>query len=138
MVDSDLIRRKLADLDLYVSQLSEYRLLTADEYRRDWKTQRIVDRTFQIAIEACVDVATHVIADRGLRVPATYAEAFAVLGETGLLDRQSTDALVRMAGFRNVLVHEYTRVNPEIVVDVLRNRLGDFGRFRDTALGWLG
>ncbi len=138
MVDADLVRRKLADLDLYVSQLSEYRLLTADEYRRDWKTQRIVDRTFQIAIEACVDVATHVIADRGLRVPATYAEAFEVLGETGLLDRQSTDALVRMAGFRNVLVHEYARVNPEIVIDVLRNRLGDFGRFRDTALGWLG
>ena len=40
-----------------------------------------------MAIEACVDVATHIIADRGLRVPTTYSEAFEVLGEAGLLDR---------------------------------------------------
>ena len=77
------------------------------------------------------------IADRRLRVPATYAEAFEILGEAGLLDPSLRDAMVRMAGFRNVLVHEYARINPGIVIDVLRHRLPDFGRFRDAALGWL-
>lgn len=73
MVDRDLILRKIADLDQYLAQLSEYRGVTVEAYRRDWKTQRIIERTLQIAIEACVDIASHVIADRGLRVPATYA-----------------------------------------------------------------
>ena len=136
MVDRDLILRKLADLDQYLAQVSEYRGITVDEYRRDWKVQRIVERTLQVAIEVCVDVATHVIADRGLRVPATYAEAFDVLGEGGLLDPGLRAEMVRMAGFRNVLVHEYTRVDPEIVVGILRTRLDDLARFRTAALAW--
>lgn len=87
MVDRDLLLRKLADLEQYLDQVSEYRDITVERYRGDWKTQRIVERTLQMAIEVCVDVVNHVIADRGLRVPATYAEAFEVLGEAGLLSR---------------------------------------------------
>lgn len=136
MVDPSLIRRKLADLEQYLGQLAEYRAITVDDYRQDWKTQRIVERTLPIAIETCVDVAEHVIADRRLRVPATYGETFEILGEAGLLDAALRDAMVRMAAFRNVIVHEYTRIDPTIVVDVLRHRLGDFARFRATALGW--
>lgn len=136
MVDRDLLLRKLADLDLYLSQISEYRAITVEQYRQDWKTQRIVERTLQMAIEVCVDIATHVIADRGLRVPATYAESFEVLGETGLLDPGMREGMVRMAKFRNVLVHEYTRVDPDIVVRILRDHLDDLTRFRTAALGW--
>ena len=86
VVDRDLILRKLGDLDQYLVQVSEYRGITVERDREDWKIQRIVERTLQLAIEVCLDIANHVIADRGLRVPATYAEAFAVLGEAGLLD----------------------------------------------------
>ena len=136
MVDRDLILRKLADLDQYLAQVSEYRGITVDEYRRDWKVQRIVERTLQVAIEVCVDVATHVIADRGLRVPATYAEAFDVLGEGGLLDPGLRAEMVRMAGFRNVLVHEYTRVDPEIVIRILEGHLDDLARFKTAAFTW--
>lgn len=136
MVDRDLILRKLADLDQYLAQVSEYRGITVDEYRRDWKVQRIVERTLQMAIEVCVDVATHVIADRRLRVPATYAEAFDVLGEGGLLDPGLRAEMVRMAGFRNVLVHEYTRVDPEIVVRILEAHLDDLALFKTAALTW--
>jgi uncharacterized protein YutE (UPF0331/DUF86 family) len=98
--------------------------------------QRIVERTLQMAIEACVDVASHVIADRGLRVPATYAEAFEVLAEAGLLDAAQREVMVRMAGFRNVVVHEYARIDPEIVVRVLREHLDDLAGFAVTARRW--
>lgn len=136
MVDRDLLLRKLADLELYLSQLSEYRGLSIEEYRGDWKTQRIVERTLQIAIEACVDIASHVIADRALRVPATYAETFEVLGDARLLEPDLRDAMVRMAKFRNVIVHEYTRVDPAIVVRILNQHLDDLARFRSAVLGW--
>jgi len=136
VVDRDLILRKLADLQQYLEQVSEYRGVSVDEYRRDWKIQRIVERTLQIAIEACVDVAAHIIADRGLRVPATYAEAFEVLGEAGLLDGALQAAMVRMAKFRNVIVHEYARVDAEIVVRILGQHLDDLTRFRRVALDW--
>ncbi len=107
-------------------------------YRDYWKTQRIVERTLQLAIEVCADVAAHVIADRALRAPSTYAEAFEILGEAGLLERDLRDVLVRMARFRNLLVHEYARIDPDLVVRVLRENLADFERFRHVAELWLG
>jgi len=135
VVDRDLVLRKVADLERYVDQVSEYRDITAERYREDWRTQRIVERTLQMAIEVCVDLANHVIADRGLRVPATYAEAFEVLGEAGILSAAQQEAMVRIAKFRNVIVHDYARVDPAIVVRILRAHLGDFAGFRDAVLG---
>jgi uncharacterized protein YutE (UPF0331/DUF86 family) len=137
MVDRDLLLRKLAELDQYLGQVSEYRDITIDQYRGDWKTQRIVERTLQMAIEMCVDIVNHVIADRGLRVPATYAEAFEVLGEAGLLDAARRDAMIRMSKFRNVIVHDYARVDPAIVVRILREHLEDFAQFKAAVLSWI-
>lgn len=137
MVDRDLLLLKLADLDQYLGQVSEYRDITIDQYRGDWKTQRIVERTLQMAIELCVDIANHIIADRGLRVPATYSEAFDVLGEAGLLDAARRDVMIRMSKFRNVIVHDYARVDSTIVVQILREHLEDFTRFKAAVLKWI-
>ncbi|WP_337288945.1 DUF86 domain-containing protein [Candidatus Methylomirabilis sp.] len=137
MVDRDLLLRKLADLDQYLGQITEYRDITIEQYRGDWKTQRIIERTLQMAIEACVDIAGHIIADRRLRVPATYAEAFEVMGEAGLLDSTQRDAMVRMSKFRNVIVRDYARVDPAIVVQILRERLEDFTRYKAAVLEWI-
>lgn len=137
MVDRDLVLRKLAALDEYAGQLEEYRALTVEQYRADWKAQRIVERTLQMAIEACADVANHLIADRRLRVPTTYAEAFEILGEAGILDASLKDTTVRMARFRNIVVHDYTRIDPAVVVRILREDLADLSRFKDAVLGLL-
>jgi uncharacterized protein YutE (UPF0331/DUF86 family) len=136
VVDRDLILRKLADLDQYLLQLGEYRDIRVEQYRGDWKSQRIIERTLQLAIETCLDVASHIIADRGLRVPATYAEAFDVLREATLIDEKLREAMVGMAKFRNVIVHEYARIDPEIVVRILRDHLGDLEHFKTAALAW--
>ncbi len=137
MVDRELMLRKLADLEEYVRQVSEFQAVTLEEYRRDWKIQRIIERTLQMAIEVCVDIANHVIADRRLRIPQTYAEVFEVLGDAGLLPAELRDTMVRMAGFRNLIVHEYARTDPALVVGIVRDHLADFARFRAAALAWI-
>jgi uncharacterized protein YutE (UPF0331/DUF86 family) len=137
VVDRDLLRRKLAEIAEYVTQVSEYRDLTVEGYRADWKTQRIVERTLQMAIEACADVASHVIADRGLRAPSTYAETFEILVQAGLMSPGLGRVMADMTGFRNVIVHEYARIDADVVVRLLREHLGDFRRFETEALRWL-
>lgn len=84
---------------------------------------------FVVAIETCIDLAQHVIASEGLRAPASFADAFAVLGEAGFVDEELVPALQSMARFRNLLVHGYLRVDDERVVEVLRTRLGDLESF---------
>jgi uncharacterized protein YutE (UPF0331/DUF86 family) len=137
VVERELVLRKLAELELYLRQVSEYRDVTIEQYRDDWKVQRIVERTLQLAFETCADVASHVIADRAIEVPTTYAEAFEALGRAGLLEPDLAAVMVRIAGFRNILVHEYANVDGRVVVRILRNHLADFERFRDAARAWV-
>jgi uncharacterized protein YutE (UPF0331/DUF86 family) len=137
VVDRDLLRRKLIELAELVTQVCEYRDLTADRYRAEWKTQRIVERTLQMAIETCLDIASHVVSDRGLRAPSTYAETFETLVQAGLMSPALGRVMVDMTGFRNIVVHEYARVDAEVVIGVLRDHLDDFRRFETEALGWL-
>jgi len=137
VVDRDLLRRKLAELSEYATQASEYRDLTVERYRADWKTQRIVERTLQMSIEVCLDVASHVLTDRGLRAPSTYAETFEVLVQAGLMSSDLGRVMIEMTGFRNVIVHEYVRIDADMVIRILRKHLADFGRFETEALRWL-
>ena len=90
-----------------------------------------------MAVEAYLDVASHVLSDRGLRAPTTYAEIFEVLVQAGLMSADLGRVMIEMTGFRNVVVHEYTRIDPEVVIRILRERLEDFRRFETEALGWL-
>jgi uncharacterized protein YutE (UPF0331/DUF86 family) len=134
VVDRDLILRKVADLDTYLAQLAPYRDLDEDAYRSDWKTQRIVDRTLHLMIETCMDIADHVVADRRLRVPDTGAATFDILGDADVLPRDLATSLARMVGFRNILVHDYARLDPAIVIRALTTNLDDVRRFREVIL----
>ncbi len=134
MVDKVLVLKKLAALDEYRQQLSEFESLTVAGYRGDWKVQRIVERTLQMMIELCADIAGHLIADNGLRPPATYADTFRVLGESAILNAQLTAVMEKMAKFRNVVVHQYEAVDADIVILVLQKHLGDFDQFREAIL----
>ncbi len=131
MVDRDLVLRKAADLDLYLEQLLPYASLEIEAYKADWRTQRIVERTLHLAIELCLDLADHVVADRRLRVPESGADAFRVLSEAGLLPVDLGRTLGQMVGFRNILVHDYARLDPAIVLKVLRTDVQDLRRFSD-------
>jgi uncharacterized protein YutE (UPF0331/DUF86 family) len=136
VIDPELVRQKLADLDQHLVQVSEYREITAEDYLRDWKLQRIVERTLEMAIETCVDIAMHVITEHGLRVPSTYSEAFEALGQTELLDADMRAVTVRLAGFSNVVVHEYARGDGAMVVGIMADLVDDLTRFKAAALGW--
>ena len=131
MVDRDLVLRRLALLETYIDQLASYGDIEVAEYGAEWKTQRIIERTLHLAIEACMDVADHIVADRRLRVPETGAESFEILAEAGLLPAALGAALAAMVGFRNILVHDYARLDPAIVVGVLGHDVHDLERFRD-------
>jgi uncharacterized protein YutE (UPF0331/DUF86 family) len=136
VVDRDLLLRKLAMLWEYLAQLGEYRSTSAEAYKADWRAQRVVERTLHLAIEVCTDVMHHAIADRRLRVPSTYAETFEIGAEAGLIPERLREPLVKMARFRNLLVHDYARIDPEIVLEILRSRLDDLASFAGIASEW--
>jgi uncharacterized protein YutE (UPF0331/DUF86 family) len=137
LVDKNLILRKISELEEYITQLEELKDVTVEEYSKDWKIQRAVERTLQIAIELCVDIANHIISDEGWRVPVSYSDTFKVLKENKVIDNELFSIMERMARFRNIIVHNYDKLDQTIILDILKKNLEDFMKYRDSILKWL-
>lgn len=137
MVDELLIGRKLAEVDIYLNQVREFSKVSVPGYRSDWRTQRIVERTLQILIEVCIDIANHIISDQGMRLPTGYVDTFAVLGENRVLSKSLSRTMEKMTKFRNVVVHQYEKIDPSIVVSILHKNLDDFEKYKRAIIKYL-
>jgi len=137
LVDREVVLRKISELEIYYRQIKDFSGITAEEYRADWKTQRIIERTLQIMIETCVDIANHIISDGGMRIPSAYADTFRVLYENRVIGQELFSVMEKMAKFRNIVVHQYEEVDTEIVVLILKKHLSDFQNFRAAILAFL-
>jgi uncharacterized protein YutE (UPF0331/DUF86 family) len=134
VVDKTLLLRKCAELEEYVEQIKEYTNVSAEQYSKEWRTQRIVERTLQMMIESCADIAGHIISDRGYRVPTSYADTFRVLYEKDILTKDLLETMEKISKFRNIIVHHYDRIAPEIIVNILRKDLDDFLIFKNAII----
>ncbi len=92
------------------------------------------ERLLQIAVEAVIDICTMLVQGLRLGLPAEEEDVFDKLAQHGVLSQKMVENLRRMKGFRNILVHEYGRVDDRIVFDVAVNRLGDFEDFKRKVL----
>lgn len=137
MVDRALVLRKISELEIYQKQMKEFSDIALEAYKANWKTQRIVEMTLQMMIETCVDIANHIVSDRGMRSPTSYADTFKVLFENNVIDSGLLIIMGKMAKFRNVVVHQYEEVDSEIVIIILKKHLGDFDTFKDAVLTYL-
>ncbi len=127
MTDEELVAKRLAFIETCLRELRQ--LARPAELARDVRERRFVEHTLQLAIQAALDVGSHIVSDDRLGEPATNRQLFDQLAAAGWLPPALGDRLVQMAGFRNVLVHGYTGVDLAIVEDVLANHLQDLDAF---------
>jgi len=127
MTDPELVAKKLALIETCVQQLRS--LGRPEAMRADVREERFVEHTLQIAIQAALDVASHIVSDERLGEPETNRELFDLLVRAGRLPPALAPMLRNMAGFRNVVVHGYQDVDLGVVEDVVRNHLDDLLAF---------
>ena len=107
MINRNLLAAKWTELAQRLEQLKKHRKPTVDELEGDRDASELVAYNLMLAIQTCVDVANHVIADEGWAAPRTTGEAFARLAEHGVVPPALAAALRSAVGFRNVIVHGY-------------------------------
>ncbi|MBP8163754.1 MAG: DUF86 domain-containing protein [Propionivibrio sp.] len=123
MVDRDLVLKKLAFIETRVRELQT--LARLDLLESDIREERFVVHTLQLAAQAAIDVASHIVSDDRLGEPRTNAELFELLHRAGWLGPDLTRAMRNLAGFRNIVVHGYEDVALGVVRDIVRDRLPD-------------
>jgi uncharacterized protein YutE (UPF0331/DUF86 family) len=127
MTDAALIEKKLALIETCVADLR--RLARPDALSTDIREQRFVEHTLQIAIQAALDAASHIVSELRLGEPRTSRELFDLLERDGWVPTPVAAILRNMVGFRNVLVHGYDDVDLEVVRNVLDVHLDDLLAF---------
>jgi uncharacterized protein YutE (UPF0331/DUF86 family) len=137
MVNRVLAERILGDIKANVRDLRNATDITWDVYRTDKRARRFVERTLHIIIEACIDIAQHMISDEGFREPSGYRDTFTVLAEQGVLRKEDLEKFENIASFRNLIVHYYERVDDAVVYGVFKENLSDFDLFVDRIIEYL-
>lgn len=99
------------------------------EISRDVREERFVEHTLQIAIQAALDVASHIVSDERLGEPRTNRELFDILERAGFLPDRLVANLKNIVGFRNILVHGYEIVDLAILREVVEDHLDDLLAF---------
>ena len=123
MTDELLVARKLTQIKVYVEELRT--LARPQEIHEDIREQRFVAFTLQLAIQAAIDVAAQIVADQKLGLPSGYRGYFLLLASHGWIERPLAERLANMAGFRNIVVHQYGEVDLGKVAEILRDHLDD-------------
>ncbi|WP_295883550.1 DUF86 domain-containing protein [uncultured Thiohalocapsa sp.] len=123
MTDADLVRKKLAFIETCVADLR--RLAEPARIEHDLREERFVEHTLQVAIQAALDVGSHIVSDDRLGEPESNRALFELLVRAGWVPRALGTVLSDMDGFRNILVYGYQAVDPAAARDVVEHHLDD-------------
>ena len=130
----DVLLNKVAIIERCLGRIDAEYLGHEEELETNYTRQDSIILNLQRSCEAAIDAAMHMVRVRRLGIPQESREAFDMLSEAGLISENLRDRLKAMVGFRNVAVHDYRKLNLEVVRNILDTHLGDFRDFGEAVL----
>ena len=132
---NQVILNKKVSIERCIAQARKYYAMKGEiPFKEDYLRQDAVALNVQRACELCIDIANHLIKTRKLGLPQDSKDSFSLLQRAGLIGEAMTAALRAMVGFRNILIHQYQRLDLDIMVEVVERRLDDLLAFANIAL----
>jgi uncharacterized protein YutE (UPF0331/DUF86 family) len=136
MLDRERILGKIDQLEGYLRDLRTIMPQDFTAYEKIEK-KRACERLLQVSMEAVIDVCHLLVTGLRLGIPSEEDDLFEKLEAAGIVSPPMSEALKEMKGFRNILVHEYARIDDRIVYEVAKTKLGDFETFEHEVLHYL-
>jgi len=137
MLNRGLILKKLDSLRGYLKELETFKDLSFEEYRGKISNRRSVERLIQLLVECASDINAHILAKKEKIAVEDYRSSFLLMNEKGLLNKDLSEGLSKAAGMRNILVHEYERIDDQIVFDTILLSLSAFNKYMKEILDLL-
>ena len=137
MVKREVVLSRIYKVQEYLTYLQQVKNYTKEQYVNDPMIYGSTERFLHLSIECVIDIGNHVIADMRYRKPESNKDIFLVLLENNIIDEKLKDSLSNMAGFRNILVHDYMRLDRAIVYNILLNNLEDIEQFIEVVVEYI-
>lgn len=129
MIDREVIREKFQELNRYLKELNDLKDMSWNEFSSSLRKQWMVFHGLQLCIQLVMDAGNHILAEMGENQIEDYADIIDKLGEKNIIPSEFAQAIRGMAGLRNILIHEYTRIDLNKIYEIFQNRLEDFHNF---------
>jgi len=126
----------LDELNERLARLQPLREKQRTDFDQDPYLRDIVERNLEVAAQSIIDICHRIIVLEGARKPADYYEAILLMGELDIVPMIFARNLAPLAGFRNVLIHEYLGINWDIVYSKLQ-KIDELNSFSDVIREWL-
>lgn len=123
MIHKTILAARLDRFQEYLGLLDAIKTRQREEFSGDPILRGAGERYLHLAIESALDIGNHIIAERGYPRPDTYAGVLTVLHEKRILPESLYRSLDGMAAFRNLLVHDYARIDHGQVYDLLLEKI---------------
>lgn len=131
----DVLINKAAAIERAVRRVCEEYADDTRNLRDNQTRQDAIVLNLQRACESSIDAAMHLVRARRLGIPQETREAFGLLEQAQVIDAALADRLKKMVGFRNVAIHDYQRLNLDVVERIVLDHLDDFRAFARILLG---
>jgi uncharacterized protein YutE (UPF0331/DUF86 family) len=129
MPNWEVIEQHIQNMEEALAQLGKYRNISFEEFRKDLSLIWIVEKGLEILIQNLLDIGAHLLASEIKNDWEDYGEVILKLGKHGVIPQEFVDQIKGMAGLRNILIHEYLRIDLNKLFDYLKYRLEDFIQF---------
>lgn len=131
MLDKKRIRNRIEEMRRRVKLLeTDFKHLPEEKLILDENLYAAAERHLEVAIQCCIDISNHIIAQMGLDRPKKdNTEIFVILSKEKILPLEFAKKMAIMVGYRNILVHEYTEVERHNTYINIQKNLGDFAFF---------
>ena len=134
----DVVLNKAASIERCLQRILEEYVGNKQNLVANQTKQDAIVLNLQRACETSIDLAMYVISRRRLGIPQDSRDAFTLLQTAGILPAELATRMQRMVGFRNVAVHEYTRLSLDVVQAIITKQLDDFRTFSSTVVKAFG
>lgn len=131
MTNLSTVENKISTVEKNLEILKRYEDTTKEDIENNIDLRGALERYLFLTVQATIDLAGAFVSYRGFRKPSTFGESFQILKEKDILDESLADELVKMTGFRNILVHDYEDLDYEVVLNVLKNKTDQIREFVD-------
>jgi uncharacterized protein YutE (UPF0331/DUF86 family) len=128
-IDIEKIKQRITEIKENIEKIKKYSSIPEDEFWEDERNILSIKHLLLESIEACGNICVHILAKKIFKASSSFAECFENLYKSKVIDKDLSDKLIKMARFRNVLVHRYGHINDQKILDYAKNNLGDFNHF---------
>lgn len=131
MIDKIVVEKKLQELDRYLKELEAAEKISWDELNASLAKQWQICHGLQLSIQILIDIGNHILAGLKVNQVEDYADIIERLGEINIIPLEFAKSIRGMAGLRNLLVHEYARLDLTKIYSILQSNLSDFHRYME-------